>query len=118
METRMKTYKELKQELESRDDLKESRLLRKGVAATFGLRARNEGKKVQQNLSNAKQTLRPRSNETAEEQIRRLQEGLIEICDANIALRKQLGAMTAIIVGYGLFNNHQVQKLKKILQKK
>ena len=64
METRMKTYKELKQELENRDDLKESRLLRKGVAtATFGLRARNEGKKVEQNLSNAKQTLRPRSNE-------------------------------------------------------
>lgn len=110
----MKTYKELKQELENRNDLKESRLLRKGVAAAYGLRARNEGKKVEQNLSNAKQTLRPRSNETVEEQIKRLQEGLIEICDANIALRKQLGAITAIIVSGQLFNertNKQVEKL-------
>ena len=110
----MKTYKELKQELENRDDLKESRLLRKGVTATFGLRARNEGKKAEQNLSNAKQTLRPRSNETTEEQLKRLQEGLIEMCDANIALRKQLGAITAIIVSGQLFNertNKEVEKL-------
>ena len=112
----MKTYKELKQELENRDDLKESRLLRRGVAVTFGLRARNEGKKVEQNLSNAKQTLRPRTNEITEEQLKRLQEGLIEMCDANIALRKQLGAITAIIVSGHLFNertNKQIEKLVK-----
>ena len=116
METRMKTYKELKQELENRDDLKESRLLRKGVAATFGLRAVNEGKKVEQNLSNAKQTLRPRSNENAEEQIKRLQEGLIEICDANIALRKQLGAITAIIVSGQLFNERTHEKVSTLFK--
>ena len=62
----------------------------------FGLRARNEGKKVEQNLSNAKQTLRHRPNESIEDQVKRLQEDLIEMCDANIALRKQLGAMTAL----------------------
>ena len=110
----MKTYKELKQELENRDDLKESRLLRKGVATAYAIRARNEGKKVEHNLSNAKQTLRPRSNETAEEQIKRLQEGLIEMCDANISLRKQLGAMTAIIVSGQLMNertNRQISNL-------
>ena len=116
METRMKTYKELKQELENRDDLKESRLLRKGVAATFGLRAKNEGKKVEHNLSNAKQTLRPRSNETAEEQIKRLQEGLIEICDANIALRKQLGAITAIIVSGQLLNERTHEKVSTLFK--
>ena len=118
METRMKTYKELKQELENRDDLNESRLFRKGVVTTFGLRARNEGKKVQQNLSNAKQTLRPRSNETAEEQIKRLQEGLIEICDANIALRKQLGAITAIIVSGQLLNERTNKQMEQIVQNK
>ena len=117
METRMKTYKELKQELENRDDLKESRLLRKGVAATFGLRARNEGRKVEQNLSNAKQTLRPRSNETSEGQIKRLQEGLIEMCDANIALRKQLGAMTAIIVSGQLLNERTNDQIKRFCRK-
>ena len=103
-----KTFNELS------DELNESRFLRKGVAATYAMRARNEGKKVEQNLSNAKQTLRPRSNETTEEQIKRLQEGLIEMCDANIALRKQLGAMTAIIVSGQLLNertNKQIEKL-------
>ena len=113
----MKTYKELKQELENRHDLKESRLLRKGVTAAYGLRARNEGNKVEQNLSTAKQTLRPRTNETIEDQVKRLQEGLIEMCNASIALRKQLGAMTAIIVGGQLMNERTLRQLKKVLSK-
>ena len=110
----MKTYKELKQELEKPNELNESGLLRKGFAAAYAMRVRNEGKKVEKTLSNAKQTLRPRSNETTEEQIKRLQEGLVEMCDANIALRKQLGAMTAIIVNGHLMNertNKQIEKL-------
>ena len=113
----MKTYKELKQEIENREDLKESRLLRKGVAATFGIRARNEGKKVEQNLSNAKQTLRPRTNESIEDQVKRLQEGLIEMCDANISLRKQLGAMTAIIVSGQLMNERTSKQFDKLFRR-
>ena len=109
----LKTYKELKQELKNRNELNESRLLRKGVAVAYGLRARNEGKKVEQNLSNAKQTLRPRSNESIEDQVKRLQEGLIEMCDANISLRKQLGAMTAIIVNGQLMNERTNRQLAK-----
>lgn len=112
----MKTYKELKQELKKPNELKESRLLRKGVATAYAMRARNEGKKVEQNLSKAKQTLRPRGNETIEDQVKRLQEGLIDMCAANIAFRKQLGAMTAIIVSGQLLNertNKQVEKLVK-----
>ena len=114
----MKTYKELKQEIENQKELNESRFLRKGVATAYAMRARNEGKKVEQNLSNAKQTLRPRSNETAEEQIKRLQEGLIEICDANIALRKQLGAITAIIASGQLMNERTNLQVEKLLRKK
>lgn len=116
-EEKMKTYKELKQDLDEPIELKESRLLRKGVATAYAMRARNEGKKVEQNLSNAKQTLRPRSNETTEEQIKRLQEGLIEMCDANIALRKQLGAMTAIIVSGQLLNERTNKQIGILLRK-
>ena len=116
METRMKTYKELKQEIESRDDLKESRLLRKGVAATFGLRVRNEGKRVEQNLSKAKRTLRPRSNETIEDQVKRLQEGLIEMCDASIASKKQLAAMTAIILNGQLLMERTNKQIKNLFK--
>ena len=113
---KMKTYKELKQDLDEPKELNESRLLRKGVATTYAMRARNEGKKVEQNLSNAKETLRPRSNETIEDQVKRLQEGIIEMCDANIALRKQLGAMTAIIVSGQLLNERTNQQIKKLLK--
>ena len=113
----MKTYKELKQELTKPSELKESRFLRKGVATAYAMRARNEGKKVEQNLSNAKQTFKPRINETIEEQVKKLQEGLIEMCDANIALRKQLGAMTAIIVSGQLMNERTNKQIEKFFRK-
>ena len=116
MGIRMKTYKELKQELEISDELNESRLLRKGVASIFGAKARSEGLKVERQLNAAKNLFRSRSGENSEEKIERLQEGLIEMCDANISLRKQLGAMTAIIVSGQLMNertNKQIEKLVK-----
>ena len=113
----MKTYKELKQKIENPKKLNESRFLRKGVAAAYAMRARNEGKKIEQNLSNAKQILRPRSNETTEEQVKRLQEGLIEICDANISLRKQLGAVTAIMLNGQLLNERTNKQIDRLLRK-
>ena len=51
-----------------------SRLLRRGIATEYGLRARNEGKKVEMELNSAKNVLRPRPNDTTEEQVKRLQE--------------------------------------------
>ena len=97
-------------------ELNENRLLRKGLALSFSAKSRSEGKKVESNLSAAKQTLRPRTNESIEEQVERLQKGLIEMCDANIALRKQLGAMMAVILSSQLLNertNKQIEKLVK-----
>ena len=87
------------------------------ISTGYGLRAKSEGLIVEKELSNAKQTLRPRSNETTEEQIKRLQEGLIEMCDANIALRKQLGAMTAIIVSGQLMNERTNKQIGILLRK-
>lgn len=113
----MKTYKELKRELDEPNELNESRLLRKGVATAYAMRARNEGKKVEQNLSNAKQTLRHRPKESIDDQVKRLQEGLIEICDANISLRKQLGAMTAVIVSGQLMNERTNKQIEKLVKK-
>ena len=117
METRTKTYKELKQDLDEPNELNESRFLRKGVATAYAMRARNEGKKVEQNLSSAKQTLGHNFNESIEDQVKRLQEGLIVMCDANIALRKQLGAMTAIIVSGHLLNERTNKQIEKLLRK-
>ena len=43
-------------------------------------------------------------------------EGLIQMCDANIALRHQLGAITAIVVSGQLFNERTNTQLEKILK--
>ena len=112
----MKTYQELKQELGISDELKESRLLRKGVASIFAAKARSEGLRVERQLNSAKNSLRPRTGEDPEERIERLQKGLIEMCDANISLRKQLGAMTAIIVSGQLMNERTSNQIKKLFK--
>ena len=117
METRMKTYKELKQEIENPKELNESRFLRKGVASIFAAKARSEGLKVERQLNSAKNSLRPRSGENSEERIERLQEGLIEMCDANIALRKQLVAITAIIVSGQLLNEKTNEQFNMFFRK-
>mgnify|MGYP006090967121 CR=1 FL=1 len=106
----MKTFDQIR----NPEELNESRLLRRGIATGYGLRARNEGKKVEMELDFAKNTLRPRPNDTTEEQVKRLQEGLIQMCDANIALRHQLGAITAIVVSGQLFNERTNTQLEKI----
>ena len=110
----MKTFKEIRGT--DTEDLTESRLLRRGIATGYGLRARNEGKKVEMELNSAKNALRPRPNDTTEEQVKRLQEGLIQMCDANIALRHQLGAITAIVVSGQLFNERTNTQLERIIR--
>lgn len=101
---------------EIQDELNENRLLRKGVATVFAAKSRSEGNKVERHLASAKNALRHRPNDNTEEQMKRLQEGLIEMCDANIALRRQLGAVTAIVLSGQLINertNKQLEKLSK-----
>lgn len=61
--------------------------------------------------------MRPRSGDTTEEQVKRLQEGLIQMCDANIAVRHQLGAITAIVVSGQLLNERTNTQLNKIVRK-
>jgi len=108
----MKTFKEIRGT--DTEDLNESRLLRRGIATGYGLRARNEGKKIEMELNSAKNALRPRPNDTTEEQVKRLQEGLIHMCDANIALRHQLGAITAIVTTAVLLNERTNRQLKRM----
>jgi hypothetical protein len=111
----MKTFNEIRNT--TKNNLDESRLLRKGIATAYAVRARNEGKKVERELSSAKNVLRPQPNDTTEKQVKRLQEGLIQMCDANIALRHQLGAITAIVVSGQLFNERTNTQLEKIQKK-
>ncbi len=111
----MKTFEEIRGG--DTESLSESRFLRKSIATAYAVRARNEGKKIEMELNSAKNALRPRPNDTTEEQVKRLQEGLILMCDANIALRNQLGAVTAIVLSGQLLNERTSQQLEKLLKK-
>ena len=111
----MKTFNEIRNS--NNDDLNENRLLRKGIATAYAVRARNEGKKIEMELNSAKNSLRPRAGDTTEQQMKRLQEGLIQMCDASIALRHQLGAITAIILSGQLLNERTNAQLESILRK-
>ena len=106
-----KTFSEIQYELN------ESRLLRKGVALSFAAKARSEGKKIERELSNSKQTLRPKAGDSLDEQVKSLQAGLVEMCDANIALRKQLGALVAICVSAQLLTERSNKQIEQILKK-
>ena len=108
----MKSFDDLRYEMN------ENRLLRKGVATVFAAKSRSEGNKVERHLASAKNALRHRPNDNTEEQVRRLQDGLIEMCDANIALRKQLGAMTAIVLSGQLMNERTNRQVENLLGKK
>lgn len=111
----MKTFDEIRNT--TTYNLDESRLLRKGIATAYAVRARNKGNKVERELASAKNTLRPRAGDTTEEQVKRLQEGLIQMCDANIAVRHQLGAITAIVLSGQLLNERTNAQLGKVLER-
>ena len=97
--------------------LDESRLLRKGVATLFATRVRSEGQKVERHLNSAKNSLRPRAGDSTDEQIRRLQDGLVDMCDAFTAQRKLLGNLSAIVVSGQLFNERTNAQVEKLLKK-
>lgn len=106
----MKTFEEIR--YDNTEVLTESRLRREGITTVYGLCARTRDRKLKENLVLQRtfcdlMQVTPLRN-------KRLQEGLIQMCDANIALRHQLGAITAIVISGQLFNERT--KLEKVLR--
>ena len=112
----MKTYKELKQEIENREDLKESRLLRKGGSLVFARNAKKHGDDAVRHFKSAQTKLNKRPLDTPEERIEHLTEGLNELCDGMISLRKQTGALTGISISAVLLNERTNQQLEKLFK--
>ena len=113
----MKTYKELKQELENRDDLKESRLLRKGVSLVFARNAKKHGDDAVRHFKSAQTKLNKRPLDTPEDLIERFTEGLNELCEGMISLRKQNGAVTSLTLTSALLNERTDKQVQKLLGK-
>ena len=109
----MKTFDEVREQ-GGPEVLEESRLLRKGAALAFAARARGDGLKLERKIASAKDTLRPRAGDSLEEQMKRIQEGLIEMCEAQLEQRRLLGNLTAIVVSGQLLGERNSATLQRI----
>ena len=98
METRMKTYKELKQELNNRNGIQESRLFRKGAALVFANKARKHGNNAEKNFRSAQKRIRISSGENLEARLENICFALDKVCEGLISIRRQNGANTSVAV--------------------
>lgn len=110
----MKTYKELKLELEKRDEINESRLLRKGFSLVFARNAKKHGDDAVRHFKSAQTKLNKRPLDTPEDLIEHLTEGLNELCEGMISLRKQNGAVTSLTLTSALLNERTDKQIRKL----
>ena len=111
----IKTFKETTNEVGD-DFLKESRLLRKGVALILARSAKRSGDTAVNHFNSAKRSFTKKPNQSIEDQVKSLLEGLNDICEGLINLRKQNGSITGIATAAVLFNertNKQISSLVK-----
>ena len=111
----MKTFDEIRGTAES-EDLNESRLLRKGGALLFARSAKKHGDDAHKSFNDAKQKIKGNPLDTDGERLATLQDGLQDLCDGLISIRKQNGALTGIMTTAVLLNertNHQLTTLNR-----
>ena len=112
----MKTYKELKQDLDEPKELNESRVLRKGVSLVFARNAKKHGDDAVRHFKNAQSKLSKRPLDAPEERIERLSEGFDDICEGLISLRKQNGSAVGVSLSAVLMSERSNQQLKDLLK--
>ena len=95
-------------------DLNESRLLRKGGALLLARSAKKHGDDATRSLSDAKRKIKGSSLDSDEERLRGIQDGLQDLCDGLVSMRKQNGAITAIVTTAVLLNERTNRQLKRM----
>ena len=111
----MKTFDEIRGTAET-EDLNESRLLRKGGALLFARSAKKHGDDAHKSFNDAKQKIKGNPLDTDGERLTSLQDGMMNLCDGLISLRKQNGAITGIMTTAVLLNERTSHQLEKIIK--
>ena len=111
----MKTFEEIRGTAET-EDLNESRLLRKGGALLFARSAKKHGDDAHKSFNDAKQKIKGNPLDTDGERLTSLQNGMMNLCDGLISLRKQNGAITGIMTTAVLLNERTSHQLEKIIK--
>jgi len=97
-------------------DLNESRLLRKGGVLLLARSAKKHGDDATRSLNDAKRKIKGSSLDSDEERLKGIQDGVQDLCDGLISMRKQNGAITGIVTTAVMLNertNRQVERITK-----
>ena len=108
----MKTSDEFIQE--ESYELNESRLLSKGGALLLARSAKKNGDDATKSLNDAKRKIKGSSLDSDEERLKGIQDGLQDLCDGLISMRKQNGAITGIVTTAVLLNERTNRQMNKI----
>ena len=111
----MKTFDEFIQE--DQHDLNELRLLRKGGALLLARSAKKHGDDATRSLNDAKQKIKGSPLDDDNERLNSLQEGLQDLCDGLISMRKQSGAITGIVTTGVVLNERTNRQMNKITRR-
>ena len=111
----MKTFDEIRGTAET-EDLNES-LLRRGGALLFARSAKKYGDLAHKSFNDAKQKIKGNPLDTDGERLTSLQNGMMNLCDGLISLRKQNGAITGIMTTAVLLNERTSEQLERIIRK-
>ena len=111
----MQTFDEFIQE--DQHDINESRLLRKGGALLLARSAKKHGDDATRSLTDAKRKIKGSSLDSDEERLKGIQDGLQDLCDGFISMRKQNGAITGIVTTAVLFNERTNAHIRKLLRR-
>ena len=98
-------------------DLNESRLLRKGGALLLARSAKKHGDDATRSLNDAKWKIKGSSLDSDEKRLKGMQDGLQDLCDGLISMRKQNGAITGIVTTAVLLNERTNRQMNKITRR-
>ena len=98
-------------------DLNESRLLRKGGALLLARSAKKHGDDATRSLNDAKWNIKGSSLDSDEKRLKGIQDGLQDLCDGLISMRKQNGAITGIVTTAVLLNERTNRQMNKITRR-
>ena len=114
----MKTFDELRENVEPETEVNEGKVLKRGSALLFARNAQMHGNQAEQHFKIAKQKLTVSESTKPEEKEKLLLEGLSHICDGMISLRNQNCAITGIVTTSAVLGERGDRKMSRLLRKR
>ena len=100
------------------NDLHESRMLKTASVLTFAKSAKQHGDEAESAFNKAKRRVDNASNNSVEDQLAAIQQGIGHLSDGLVSLRKQNGDITAIVTTSAILSSKTNHQLMSALKRK